>query len=89
MFRLGRLVVSLLVLVAVGLIAGCSDSTGPTPIDAEAGIVLRAPRFAYCTPQPGASASALIGPAGGTIKAGKHKLYFAEDLRTLGPVALA
>lgn len=82
MFRLGRMVVSLLILLVVGVIAACSDSTGPTPIEAEsAGAlptsgVLSMHRLAYCTPQPIASASALIGPAGGTIRAGKYKLTF-------------
>lgn len=84
MFRVARMVVSLMLLLAIGLIAACSDATGPTsdsagttPFDAQAAVLLN-PRLAYCTPQPTATASALIGPAGGSIKAGKHKLTFPQ-----------
>lgn len=84
MFRLGRLVVSLLVLLAVGLVAACSDSTGPTPIEVQPASLVLARGGIYCTPRPAAQASAWIGPAGGSIKAGRHELRFPQGSLSQG-----
>ena len=76
MLRLGRLLVSLLVVLAVAVAAACSnDATGPSPIEAESALVLNH-RLAYCTPQPLGVVSEVIGPDGGTLRAGRHKLTF-------------
>lgn len=78
MFRVARLLVSLAILLAVGLVAACSDSTGPTPVAVESANLLFGGGYPYCTPRPAAQAAAWIGPSGGSIKAGKHELRFPQ-----------
>ena len=60
------------------LVSGCADEvTAPGRPE----FAVTAPEsptlteFTYCTPQPYAVASGVIGPSGGLLKAGKHRLW--------------
>jgi hypothetical protein len=70
--RLTRILPVVWSLFCAALVAGCtSELTAPeSPAFAEAGTTSLTP----CTPLPEASASALIGPNGGVLKAGPHSL---------------
>ncbi len=66
------------ILLGGALLSGCTDeATAPrTPEFAvTAPESTKLTEFTYCTPQPYAVASGVIGPTGGMLKAGKHRLW--------------
>ena len=72
-----RLARTALVLGAVGLALACADAgrvTAPTQARLHTASRLPGLRLASCAPLPADSASALVGPAGGTIRVGPHAL---------------
>jgi hypothetical protein len=60
--------------LGVGLATACGeDPTAPSP-EMEAAVASPVPVPLVCLPQPYAASSATIGPAGGVISAGRHRL---------------
>jgi hypothetical protein len=65
--------------LGVGLAAACTeDPTAPSPTMSAAVTSTGSLGFLTCVPQPYAASSALIGPGGGVVSVGRHKLIIPQ-----------